>query len=182
MVTQRTANPCTPVRFRLGPPPFAIARWQPPCWYRGDRNAALAQSVEHIIRNDGVTCSSHVSGTTFLKVLYLGKSSAARIREQGLDVYGFGEQKTPESFGKACKRFTHNENLLPQPGSSSSCADAPGEISGIGTNSRQPSRQCNSAHSNSAEPVGGHGRMAFSRCSRSACHPLAVIRRERARS
>ncbi len=25
--------------------------------------AALAQSVEHIIRNDGVTCSSHVSGT-----------------------------------------------------------------------------------------------------------------------
>ena len=27
-------------------------------------NAALAQLVEHIIRNDGVTCSSHVSGTT----------------------------------------------------------------------------------------------------------------------
>ena len=27
--------------------------------------AALAQLVEHIIRNDGVTCSSHVSGTTF---------------------------------------------------------------------------------------------------------------------
>ncbi len=26
--------------------------------------AALAQLVEHIIRNDGVTCSSHVSGTT----------------------------------------------------------------------------------------------------------------------
>ena len=25
--------------------------------------AALAQLVEHIIRNDGVTCSSHVSGT-----------------------------------------------------------------------------------------------------------------------
>lgn len=29
------------------------------------RHAALAQLVEHIIRNDGVTCSSHVSGTTF---------------------------------------------------------------------------------------------------------------------
>ena len=27
-------------------------------------NAALAQLVEHIIRNDGVTCSSHVSGTS----------------------------------------------------------------------------------------------------------------------
>src|SRR6478609_11598945 len=27
--------------------------------------AALAQLVEHIIRNDGVACSSHASGTTF---------------------------------------------------------------------------------------------------------------------
>jgi hypothetical protein len=27
-------------------------------------DAALAQLVEHIIRNDGVTCSSHVSGTS----------------------------------------------------------------------------------------------------------------------
>lgn len=26
--------------------------------------AALAQLVEHVIRNDGVTCSSHVSGTS----------------------------------------------------------------------------------------------------------------------
>ena len=30
------------------------------------RKAALAQPVEHIIRNDGVACSSHASGTTFL--------------------------------------------------------------------------------------------------------------------
>jgi hypothetical protein len=28
-------------------------------------------------RNDGVTCSSHVSGTTFFKVLSQGKSSAS---------------------------------------------------------------------------------------------------------
>ena len=28
---------------------------------------------------------------------------AARIREQGVDVYGFGEQKTPESFRQACR-------------------------------------------------------------------------------
>ena len=33
--------------------------------------AALAQSVEHIIRNDGVTCSSHVSGTISLKPKFL---------------------------------------------------------------------------------------------------------------
>jgi uncharacterized LabA/DUF88 family protein len=34
---------------------------------------------------------------------------AARIREQGIDVFGFGEQKTPESFRQACRRF-----LLPE--------------------------------------------------------------------
>src|SRR6188508_2970186 len=38
---------------------------------------------------------------------------AARIREQGTDVYGFGEQKTPESFRQACRRFVYTENLLP---------------------------------------------------------------------
>jgi hypothetical protein len=37
---------------------------------------------------------------------------AARIREQGVDVYGFGEQKTPESFRQACRRFIYTENLL----------------------------------------------------------------------
>ena len=36
---------------------------------------------------------------------------ASRIREQGLDVYGIGQQKTPESFRKACKRFIFLENL-----------------------------------------------------------------------
>uniref|UniRef100_UPI0035CB4222 NYN domain-containing protein n=1 Tax=uncultured Sphingomonas sp. TaxID=158754 RepID=UPI0035CB4222 len=40
---------------------------------------------------------------------------AARIREQGLDVFGFGEGKTPKSFRQACKRFVLTENLLPQP-------------------------------------------------------------------
>ena len=36
---------------------------------------------------------------------------AARIREQGLDVYGIGEKKTPEAFRMACKRFIYVENL-----------------------------------------------------------------------
>lgn len=40
---------------------------------------------------------------------------AARIREQGLDVFGFGESKTPKSFRQACKRFVFTENLLPRP-------------------------------------------------------------------
>lgn len=37
---------------------------------------------------------------------------ASRIREQGKDVFGFGEQKTPESFRQACGRFIYTENLL----------------------------------------------------------------------
>jgi uncharacterized LabA/DUF88 family protein len=37
---------------------------------------------------------------------------AGRIREQGVDVFGFGEHKTPESFRQACRRFIYTENLL----------------------------------------------------------------------
>ena len=40
---------------------------------------------------------------------------ASRIREEGVDVYGFGEQKTPESFRQACTRFIYTENLIAQP-------------------------------------------------------------------
>jgi uncharacterized LabA/DUF88 family protein len=36
---------------------------------------------------------------------------AARIRESGLTVYGFGERKTPGPFVAACDKFTYVENL-----------------------------------------------------------------------
>jgi uncharacterized LabA/DUF88 family protein/Fe-S-cluster formation regulator IscX/YfhJ len=36
---------------------------------------------------------------------------ASRIREQGLEVYGIGEKKTPDAFRQACKRFIFIENL-----------------------------------------------------------------------
>lgn len=36
---------------------------------------------------------------------------ATRIRESGLAVYGFGEQKTPEAFVAACDKFTYVEIL-----------------------------------------------------------------------
>lgn len=36
---------------------------------------------------------------------------AARIREQGLTVYGFGERKTPQAFVAACDKFVYTENL-----------------------------------------------------------------------
>jgi uncharacterized LabA/DUF88 family protein len=47
---------------------------------------------------------------------------ASRIREEGVDVYGFGEQKTPESFRQACTRFIYTENL---PGPLDTAADEP---------------------------------------------------------
>jgi len=58
---------------------------------------------------------------------------ASRIREQGLDVYGIGQQKTPEAFRKACKRFIFVENLLeegvPEEGPKESRGKASGKVS-----------------------------------------------------
>ncbi len=36
---------------------------------------------------------------------------ASRIREQGLSVFGIGEEKTPNAFKKACNRFILIENI-----------------------------------------------------------------------
>lgn len=39
---------------------------------------------------------------------------ATRIREAGLNVYGFGEKKTPQPFVAACDKFIYTEILRPQ--------------------------------------------------------------------
>ena len=39
---------------------------------------------------------------------------ATRLREAGLAVYGFGEQKTPQAFVAACDKFIYTEILRPQ--------------------------------------------------------------------
>jgi hypothetical protein len=62
-----------------------------------------AMDLLHTGRFDGFCLVSSDSDFTRL---------AARIREQGVDVYGFGEAKTPESFRQACKRFIYTENLV----------------------------------------------------------------------
>ncbi len=62
-----------------------------------------AMDLLHAGRFDGFALVSSDSDFTRL---------ASRIREQGLDVYGFGQRKTPESFRKACKRFIFVENLV----------------------------------------------------------------------
>ena len=51
---------------------------------------------------------------------------AARIREQGLDVYGIGEKKTPEAFRMACKRFIYVENLGSEPEEAQKPSPSPG--------------------------------------------------------
>jgi NYN domain len=62
-----------------------------------------AMDLLHSGRFDGFCLVSSDSDFTRL---------AARIREQGVDVFGFGEQKTPESFRQACRRFVYTENLI----------------------------------------------------------------------
>lgn len=61
-----------------------------------------AMDLMHRDRFDGFVLVSSDSDFTRL---------ASRIREQGLDVFGMGMQKTPDAFRKACKRFIFLENL-----------------------------------------------------------------------
>lgn len=81
-----------------------------------------AMDLLHSGRFDGFCLVSSDSDFTRL---------ASRIRENGVDVFGFGEQKTPESFRQACRRFIYTENLMP----------AAPAVHGIGaaTSLRQPS-------------------------------------------
>jgi uncharacterized LabA/DUF88 family protein len=62
---------------------------------------------------------------------------AERIREQGLIVYGFGEQKTPDSFRQACNRFILSENLLPDDNAATSTGQAG---AGTATHKKPPSK------------------------------------------
>ncbi len=62
-----------------------------------------AMDLLHTGRFDGFCLVSSDSDFTRL---------ASRIREQGVDVYGFGEMKTPQSFRQACKLFIYIENLI----------------------------------------------------------------------
>ena len=65
-----------------------------------------AMDLLHSGRFDGYSLVSSDSDFTRL---------AARVREQGVDVFGFGEQKTPESSRQACRRSVYTENLFRAP-------------------------------------------------------------------
>lgn len=65
-----------------------------------------AMDILHTARFDGFVLVSSDSDFTGL---------ANRIREQGLQVIGIGERKTPESLRNVCNRFVLIENLIEDP-------------------------------------------------------------------
>jgi uncharacterized LabA/DUF88 family protein len=88
---------------------YAIDPYQQFAYTTGKNASDIALVIDamdllHSGRFDGFCLVSSDSDFTRL---------ASRLREQGADVYGFGERKTPESFRQACRRFIYTENLLP---------------------------------------------------------------------
>lgn len=88
-------------------PKYAILATQQFANTTGKNSSDIALVIEamdllHSGRFDGFCLVSSDSDFTRL---------AQRIREEGVDVFGFGEQKTPESFRQACRRFIYTENL-----------------------------------------------------------------------
>jgi uncharacterized LabA/DUF88 family protein len=91
-------------------PKYAIDPYQQFAYTTGKNASDIALVIDamdllHSGRFDGFCLVSSDSDFTRL---------ASRLREEGADVYGFGEQKTPESFRHACRRFIYTENLLPE--------------------------------------------------------------------
>src|SRR6195256_141904 len=89
---------------------YAIDPYQQFAYTTGKNASDIALVIDamdllHSGRFDGFCLVSSDSDFTRL---------ASRLREEGADVYGFGEQKTPESFRQACRRFIYTENLLPE--------------------------------------------------------------------
>jgi uncharacterized LabA/DUF88 family protein len=94
---------------------YAIDPYQQFAYTQGKNACDIALVIDamdllHSGRFDGFCLVSSDSDFTRL---------ASRLREQGADVYGFGERKTPESFRQACRRFIYTENLMPEPAVSS---------------------------------------------------------------
>lgn len=102
-------------------PRHAIVPHQNFAYTTGKNSADIALVIDamdllHSGRFDGFCLVSSDSDFTRL---------ASRIREQGLDAYGFGQRKTPEAFRQACKRFFFTENLMPEPVGAAAAVAAP---------------------------------------------------------
>jgi len=95
---------------------------------KGWKDHLLAQSIQPI-QQFAYTRGKNATDTAMvidaMDLLYTGRFDgfcivssdsdftrlAARIRESGLTVYGFGERKTPKPFVAACDKFIYIENL-----------------------------------------------------------------------
>src|SRR3954453_9921425 len=97
---------------------YAIDPYQQFAYTTGKNASDIALVIDamdllHSGRFDGFCLVSSDSDFTRL---------ASRLREQGADVYGFGERKTPEGFRQACRGLIYTEHLLPP-----APASSPGE-------------------------------------------------------
>ena len=95
---------------------------------KGWKDQLLAQSIQPI-QQFAYTTGKNSTDTAMvidaMDLLYSGRFDgfcivssdsdftrlAARLRESGLTVYGFGERKTPKPFVAACDKFIYIENL-----------------------------------------------------------------------
>ena len=95
---------------------------------KGWKDQLLAQSIQPIQQfayTTGKNATDAAMVIDAMDLLYSGRFDgfcivssdsdftrlAARIRESGLTVYGFGERKTPKPFVAACDKFIYLENL-----------------------------------------------------------------------
>src|SRR5580693_3176453 len=95
---------------------------------RGWKDQLLAQSIQPIQQfayTTGKNATDAAMVIDAMDLLYSGRFDgfcivssdsdftrlAARLRESGMTVYGFGERKTPKPFVAACDKFVYTENL-----------------------------------------------------------------------
>jgi uncharacterized LabA/DUF88 family protein len=95
---------------------------------RGWKDQLLAQSIQPIQQfayTTGKNATDAAMVIDAMDLLYSGRFDgfcivssdsdftrlAARLRESGMTVYGFGERKTPKPFVAACDKFVYIENL-----------------------------------------------------------------------
>lgn len=78
-----------------------------PAYTRGKNSSDIALAIDAM----DLLHSGHVEGFVLVSSDSDFTRLASRIREQGLEVIGIGEERTPESLRKDCKRFIFLENL-----------------------------------------------------------------------
>ncbi|HEY6788790.1 MAG TPA: NYN domain-containing protein [Trebonia sp.] len=114
---------------------------------RGWKDQLLAQSIQPIQQfayTTGKNATDAAMVIDAMDLLYSGRFDgfclvssdsdftrlAARLRESGMTVYGFGERKTPKPFVAACDKFVYIENLR--------FADEDAASDALGTKPAQP--------------------------------------------